>query len=320
MLDGVLSSKKAPTRLSSFVLVPGTPRFKTKHSGVDDALDLSVPMDSDHSELIELGEATIKTLSHSGLSGLCPRVLFLCSPSQGKDEIDHRLEKAYAPHRLSTYVKEIQSDKQRPLDIHIAAHGSPEKIGSITMDGRHDAEEFAWLFDQWLEEHLGKEVKDKLKSTGFNKQPIHFTFHSCNSAWAPTVPVMTAAMIAACILKDSFIGRFKQTMTDQGYKNITVTGFRGFYTHTTSHRGSVVFGAPGDGPAFTADKTMFVITENNMVIIPSKPHFPVTFPGDSKPALLADGFRLFGSKPAEPAIRDEALAHEEEPKPCIAKV
>lgn len=299
MINSDLSKKKTATRLSSFVLVAGVPRFKTKHSGVIDELDLTTPMDTDYKELIELGEATIETISKTQKREPCPRVLFFCSPSEGVGEGDPRLEKAYAPHLLSTYVKEINAEKQHPLEIHIAAHGNPENIGYITIEHRYNVDLFTFLLDDWFKKHLGDEITTKLKATGFNKKPIFFTFHSCNSAWAPTTPGMTQEMIEEHILNHSFIGQFKQKMTELGYRNITVSGFRGFYTHAASHTGSFVFGAPTDRPAYTANKTQFFIQANNQVSIPTHPHFPVTLPG-------YPNFRFFSLNP----IRDGALAPE----------
>ncbi len=276
MQNQELARLPVPKRLNTFVISPGWPT-----------------MDIDGKEYIELGEATIDLLKHTGIAGLCPRVIFLDNP---KDKIIGVVEDAYKPHRLSTYAAQIGQEKQLPLNIHIAAHTDPDTIGSITLESRVKIDAFAEAFNAWFCTHMGEAPAAALKRGRIIgskiERPIHFIFHTCNSAWAPTQLGMPTEIIAAHILNHSLIGKFKRQMTKLGFMNITVTGFRGFYAHGSSHKASFVSEYPADGRSVSAEKTKFVIAADNHVLIPSTPHFPVSLV-DARPlSHLAGSTRL----------------------------
>lgn len=287
MQNPELARLPVPKRLNTFVLSPGWPT-----------------MDVDGKEYQELGEATIDLLRHAGIAGLCPRVIFLGDP---KDKIIGVVEDSYKPHRLCTYAAQIAQEKQLPLSIHIAAHTDPATIGSITLDSRVEIDAFAEAFNTWFCTHIGEAPAAVLKSGRIIgskiERPIHFIFHTCNSAWAPTQVGMPTEIIAAHILNHSLIGKFKRQMTKLGFANITVTGFRGFYAHGSSHKASFVSEYPADGRSVSAEKTKFVITADNHVLIPSTPHFPVSLIDDRPISHLAGstGLEFFDKK----SIRDD---------------
>ncbi len=240
-----LNKKTTNNRYSDYVMVPGCPRFPTLHPGVDDTIDYNKEMSIDHKALIQMGEATIDTLLNADKK-TCPKVLFL---STGEDNT------IYEPHLLSSYIKKICDEKQYPFVLHIAGHGDPEKIGSIDPDSRIEIDLFADMLVQLFQ--------------GINPdKPIHVIFHTCNSAYADLNATMPKEMIKNIIQNDTLIGKFSKAMKENGFNNITVTGYRGYYSHLESHTGSVVTDDLSNSTKCTAEHTAVTICPKEGVILP----------------------------------------------------
>lgn len=244
--------KRQPTgRCSHYVMVPGCPRFPTLHPGVDDTIDCNKDMLLDYKDLIEMGEATIQTLLKSG-EKTCERVIFFSANEDNP---------IYAPHLLSSYIDKILRERQYKFVLHIAGHGNPEKIGPIDPDARIIIEDFADMLTLLLQ--------DIDPNT-----PIYIVFHTCNSAYANIHSGMQPEEIRQAIRSETLIGKFARAMNENGFNNISVTGYRGYYSHLKSHMGSVVtddFANPQ--VTLVAENTAVTIHTNGNVILPDNPKY-----------------------------------------------
>lgn len=267
--DKKLHRENASGRKNIFVIVPEKPTIPTRHPGVDGSENANRPIAIDHQELIHLGESTIQFLKNTKKkSAVCPRVLFLMSKQE---------EKIYQGHMLKNYMKTIISEKQRDLELHIAAHGDQNKIGSssigtVDCELRYDIDTFAEVFDMFLSLHAGESFKD------IQKRPINIVFHSCNSAYADITENMSQGERDHIIRTESLIGKFASKMKKFGFTQLTVSGFRGYYSHLTNKKASVV-SSTLDKHSHTEDanKAKFTIHPYGKVTVPAKAYFPVEF-------------------------------------------
>lgn len=259
-IDERLWKESIRPRFNEYVIVPGTPMIPARHPGTDDSPHPFLDMSLDHKELITLGESTTHTLRNQGRK-VCPRVIFLTTPGAA--------EPGHGPHLLATYASKINAEKQYPLRLHIAAHGSPKSIGSINPDARFDPELFASLLCNVLSS--AKIPQD---------QPITIVFHACNSAYCETDPAMSADEISRRVRQSSYIGQFAQAMKGEGFPNVTITGFRGFYSHDVRHQYSVVSSALTSIGSLKSEKAQFTVNPDGTVVLPQKTglFFPVSLP------------------------------------------
>lgn len=241
-----------PKRLSKFVVIPGNP--------ISSEGDLSgmAPIPSPHYlELIQMAESTLLFLSEASTrtGRVCPKAIF----SQKGPE----LERYTVPHQLKTYLNELQSERQHAFEFHFVGHGTQHEIGlSMWQRGISDIE-FAHQIKKMLED-------DALNTLDFHHRPIHFIFHTCNSAYCEIDPSMTTNDIHTAVKNESFIGRFYTQMKQFGLENIQVSGFRGYYSHALSHKASMVTDAYDCHTVLLpADSAKFTIFANGQVQMPS---------------------------------------------------
>lgn len=215
---------KVASRYNQFVLVLGIPDLPRRHSGVDDSCHPTAPISFECSDLLQRGKNTLNFIHHKeNAVRPCPNLLFLRKPI--KIEEDALTKKLHENHTLDAFTKQIINETQAPIEFHIAGHSSREEAGSF--EKRFSPEDLAELFDEIV---MASELKEVL----LNKQ-LTFVFHTCNSAYISDL----TGNIREKILKESLIGRFFQKMRDLKY-NLTVTGYRGFYSTMTSGAGATV--------------------------------------------------------------------------------
>lgn len=201
------------SRMYHFVMTPYAPKIQG---------NLEVKDDSD--SLIEMGLSTIKTLKNMNKpASVCPTLIFPVPADF--------TESTYDVNRLINYSDVIAAEMQHPIHFHIAGHGDPNSIGSLIDQLRVAPVQFAENVDKLFLSYDMQMLK---------LRPLVFVFHTCNSAWAPVDAEMSESNMKKCILDHSFIGVFAKEFHNLGYTQISVRGYRGFYSHTTSHKGSIV--------------------------------------------------------------------------------
>lgn len=262
---------KPQGRLAVITLIPSCPVPPTNHPGCDSTIHKDKPLSSEYTTLLELAEKNILISSNNG-EAVCHNVIFLAC----ENDPDYP-EKLYKPHLLSTYSKQLVSEKQKNFKFNIAAHGDNSKIGSTIIDSRIDMDMFTELLDRVL-----TDTATKMGDASFFKEPkngdIEFVFHSCNSALANYQPKAGTVEITDAILKQSLIGKFFSCMRELGYEKFEVSGYRGYYASMKNGGGIRVQKYVDSTGADTTDGTYckFTITSKGQVIIPTKPHFEVT--------------------------------------------
>lgn len=246
-LDTKLSKMLVSHRYSDYVMIPNLPSFP----GMNDE-EYILKMHN-MKESLGMGEATIHALLRSKKK-TCPRVLFLANP-------DDKLDTLYKPHLLHTYADRITKENQLPFVLHIASHANSNEIITMSSDGNLPPEIFAkklaGIFNDFL---------DKNKS-------IHIIFNACNTAYCDINEGMSYDEIITLVKESTFIGRFAEQMKMSGFNNVTVTGYRGYYSHMSSHLGSVVASDFHSCPeiTLTAEKAEYTLLPDGSVKLPSSP-------------------------------------------------
>lgn len=207
-------------------------------------------------------KATISTLAEQKKHKPCPIPFYLEQNPTENASID--------PCRIAYHFPKISREKQYPFRLHIVGHGNhafigPDLVNLMTIN------EFTDLLSQTF--------------ASFNrKSPMHIIFHTCNSAYCDINPNMSQDSIKATLLEESLIGQFAATMLSLGFTQLTVTGYRGFYSHLHSHKASIVTSDTYNKPLITlpASSAMFTITPAQTVILPSGQgaYFPVDIKSD----------------------------------------
>lgn len=252
-LNRQLQRTAIPKRLSKFVVIPGNPiHLKPDLSGAT-----PIRISPHYLELIQMAESTLLVLSADSTrpGRVCPKAIF----SQKNSESDRYT----VSHQLKTYLRELQNEKQHALEFHFVGHGTPNEIGlSMWQRGVSDIE-FAEQIKSMLEEH-------ELVELAFPLRPMHFVFHTCNSAYCNIDASMKMKDVHAAIKNESFIGHFYAKMKHFGFKNISVSGFRGYYSHALSHKSSMVTDAYDYHTVLLpADSAKFTIFSDEQVQMPS---------------------------------------------------
>lgn len=192
---------------TTFVLAPTLPEYPKA-----DISDLNLQFD----ELKKMAEKDIFYLSspHPKLTIIYPKVIFTGYSGSESDK-----------SKLAECISALAESEMKEINFVITAHGSPGQKGRFGMgwdDDAHtnyriDAAEFISL--------LEKNGIEKLK-----EKSIHFSFRCCNSAYVPINRFEKSDdVIKKDILEKSCIGEFYRVMQERGYKQISVTGFRGYY-------------------------------------------------------------------------------------------
>lgn len=202
-------------RFSDFVLLPLPINF------FDDS-DESVPpyyLDHDATDLITFGKTTINMLQNDKSKKVFPCTIVPLKANQ-LSSLSTLIQSRLRNSTLDACKNIILNEKQFIPSFNIAGHGSPTGIGlsrnDIQLDPKLYAETVAQLFESY---DLGC----------LKERPIHFTFHTCNGAYAKVNPKMERDEILNKIREESFIGLFYNAMCNLGYTKISVSGYRGYY-------------------------------------------------------------------------------------------
>ena len=267
-LSQQLQRTNIPKRLSKFVVIPGNPIS----SETDLPGNAPIRVSPHYLELIQMAESTLLFLSEvSTRTGrVCPKAIFSQKISQS--------ERYTVPHQLKTYLNELHCEKQHTFEFHVVGHATPEEIGLSMWQRGVSNIEFAEQIKSMLEE-------EELDTLDFHNRPIHFVFHTCNSAYCSIDTYMTKSNMQDVIKNESFIGHFFKQMKQFGFKNISVSGFRGYYSHALSHKSSMVTDAYDYHTVLLpADSAKFTIFADGQVLMPSNKQ------GCFMPIFLSDPF------------------------------
>ncbi len=204
------------TRFSEFVLLPQVPSLLT--------VDSKKPiLDFDSDQLVNFSANTINMLKN-GDKKVYPHPL-----------IPFYIEKIPSfSNELSIFslgkcARYIANERQYQPTFHIVGHGTPTGIGILDPESQISANDFARNITDIFETYNLSLLKSK---------PIHFVFHTCNSAYAKIDESMSKKEILAKVQAQSYIGQFYLAMRAKDFSNITVTGFRGYYSSMSTNKSS----------------------------------------------------------------------------------
>lgn len=221
-INQTLFKTYAQGRYNEFVLIPGTPLF---------------PLDSDDKGLIELGESTVMYLRNQKAK-INPRVLFL----PNHEGIENK--PGYNPHKLNTYAEIIKKEKQLSLVFHIAGHSDQNSIGKNLEGGD------CYSVNEFVQKLIAYFNESNLLTKLLN-HPITFVFHSCNTAYVANAESYDEQQLASIILIESFIGKFATLLQNEGFSNITVKGYRGFFSVLEGKKGICVASDLSSNPEYS---------------------------------------------------------------------
>lgn len=213
------STRIKTSRVSEFILIPTTLKL-IAHSTPKPSLTLDY--DSEH--MVRFGKGTIDMLRNRSKK-VYPLPLITgveyqhdITPSSNVKELGD----CYDFNRCAQYIR---AEKQFTPTFNVVGHGTPNGIGPLDPRDQISPEDFAQKMDTLF-------IENKLSH--LKTSPLSFVFHTCNSAYVDVTAEMTEGEILERISENSFIGRFNQAMREKGYTQLSVTGYRGYYTSLTS--------------------------------------------------------------------------------------
>lgn len=213
------STRVKASRVSDFVLIPTTLNLIAHHSPKP---FLTLDFDSEH--MVRFGKGTIDMLRN-----LSKKVYPL--PLLTGVEYVHDITRSSSIKELGDgyefirCVPFIKNEKQFTPTFNVVGHGTPNGIGPLDPSEQISPEAFALKMDTLFDEN---------KLSHLKTSPLRFVFHTCNSAYVDVTKEMNVEEIFQSISENSFIGRFNQAMCEKGYTQLSVTGYRGYYTSVTS--------------------------------------------------------------------------------------
>lgn len=233
LFKSLYGAKPKSGRITEFVMSALVPQPQRRHPGVDDSIHTSLQMDHDHVELINIMRSTHKELLKTRKSNLAP-VPLISQVNLADDPVLAYLtgeEKSL----LSTYADSIAAERQKDIVFHIAGHGGPMGIGSVSPEHRLESDVLADMIHRMISS-AGLEEK----FTGKKAHKLKIVLHSCNSAYCDITSPTDEDAIRESISKFSYIGRlYKELSEEYGFGNVEVVGFRGFYVPISSAGGGV---------------------------------------------------------------------------------
>lgn len=274
-----LAVKRLNSRYNGFVITLGAiPNIPRRHPGVDDEFS-NKGIELESLDSLQRGQTALKYVQEGAKQKCYPKLIFLSGSIQDEDNYTQFIHEG---HTFSDCKKFIQEEKQLPIEFHFSGHGDPEKVGSVLSENRVSGDALADFFDQLMHVHglresLIPEKKDKQKA-------LHFNFHVCNSAYVDIEENDSNETIRERILKESVIGKFFRQMQENGYRNIQVTGYRGYYQIMDSGKGCrVINKITAPDLDIAADDARYVIQSKGEhgidVQLPRNGKFAITFPG-----------------------------------------
>lgn len=207
------------SRVSDFVLIPTTLNLIAHDTPKQ---HLTLDFDSEH--MVRFGKGTIDMLRNLSkkvyplplLTGVEYEHDITCSSSSKE------LGDSYEFNRCVPFIK---NEKQFIPTFNVVGHGTPNGIGPLDPSEQISPEAFAQKMNTLFNEN---------KLSHLKTSPLRFVFHTCNSAYVDVTNEMSVEDIFQSIRENSFIGRFNQAMIEKGYTQLSVTGYRGYYTSMTS--------------------------------------------------------------------------------------
>lgn len=247
-----LKNRHIPVQIKQFVIIPTEPQVCLKNK--------KPCLTEETSELLEMAESTLDCLIKDRQPRVCPRVIFTTTDTK------------WRVHQLETYAPQMISEQTHSHIFHIVGHSDPSGVGVSDPFKRLSIESFAQSMI---------EIFSQPMFTAFNlmSRPLTFVFHSCNSAYCDIHSNMYDSEIKNRLLKHSLIGKFYTYLKMAGFRQLQVSGFRGYYAHTTSHSGSVVFGSDPH-ETILAERCQFTIQDGQHGIP------EISMPGDPKYRFL----------------------------------
>ncbi|MGE4349569.1 MAG: hypothetical protein AB7D28_07370 [Candidatus Berkiella sp.] len=196
-------------RFSDFVLLPLPLKFLEQETSA---------LDSEALDVIQFSKSTIRMLENTKSKKVYP---FPITPIKNSLKDTQLLETC----TLAACAAAILNEKQFIPTFNVVGHGTPSGVGFLDFDTQLDPVAYAQQIQELFEWHNLSALKHR---------PLNFVFHTCNSAYAPVSSTMERSDILNAVSNDSFIGIFYRTMKELGYKNLTVTGYRGYYCSLTT--------------------------------------------------------------------------------------
>ena len=234
-------------RFSKFVITPEIPKILIREQKW---------LKPAHYDALEMAKSTILKLIAEKSSGrVCPHALFLCTQPFSDER--------YLPHQLQTYIPNMAAEKQFSFEFHIVGHANPDQIGAIPWGEALIIEDFAEKIVVMLNTH------DPEGSVKFKTRSLHFIFHCCTSAYCNINESMSIKDIEQCLINESLIGKFFRKLQENGYHNVSVSGFRGYYLTSKNHKNAFVASSPAAVSTLPAEKTKFTIHARGTVTLPN---------------------------------------------------
>jgi hypothetical protein len=201
-----------------FVMIPIIPEKASKHYGAEGDDDLGY-YNPEHAELLKLGRQTIRVQQYLYNEKQEKRITYPAVIFLGSTDKSRRLSGA-----------SIDFSDEDSLII-ICAHGSKEAIGSSQTALAFTPKEFAEAFHTAMEQELEviNRNPDDVRST--------IDIRACNSGSINNTPFEQENSnetdeYQAQFLKESFIGKFYTILTNLGYRQIKIVGYRGYICDT----------------------------------------------------------------------------------------
>lgn len=207
------------TRINHFVLIP-IPLTMITHQ--DSKHSFTLDFDSD--QLVAFSKTTIDMLRNRH-EKVYPVPLVLGTEYKGTPVASSTAKPLGDEYKFNQCCHYIKNEKQFVPTFDVVGHGTPSGIGPLDPIGQVSPESFADHFDKLI-------IENKLSNLKTSR--LNFIFHTCNSAFTEVNRDMSSDEILQSICENSFIGRFYQAMITKGYANLSVTGYRGYYSAMTS--------------------------------------------------------------------------------------
>lgn len=237
------SSRIAPQRRCSDYVLMVNPLEMLRSSKAG-----KVVLTNDSDQILSMAKNTISMLSNQGKK-VAPRPIIVSQPEvllvgldrkpyNKSDFEQEELPKSIldelcsltAKLSITDRVPNICAERQFDIHFHIVGHGTPHGVGNAHPLEQVGPADLADLLNESFNVNL---LCHKLKHTRFVIE-----FHCCNSAYAELEDSFDFSDVQQAILKESFIGKFYNSMVALGYDQIEVIGYRGWYSSITTNNAS----------------------------------------------------------------------------------